>query len=72
MSEMKNRPVLLCKRCGSAYTFSLHTTRPDTDGRLLFKIMDGVAKDHLCADCQRKASWYAQQGRMADWEAGAP
>jgi ribosomal protein L40E len=72
MSEMKNKPVLICKRCGTAYTFSLRTTTPDADGRQLFKLMDGIVKEHLCAGCRAKKSWYAAQGRVADFEAGRP
>lgn len=72
MSIMKNQPVLMCKRCGSAYTFQLKTNMADEAGEQLFKFMDGILKDGLCADCQRKASWYAQQGRMEDYLAGRP
>jgi hypothetical protein len=72
MSQMKNRPVLLCRRCGKAYTFALLTTTPDAAGEQLYKFMDGILKDHLCDDCKRKQTWYAGQGRLADWEAGRP
>lgn len=70
MSVMKNKPVLLCKRCGTAYTFSLSTTSSDAEGNQLFAFMDGIAKDHLCRACQAKKSWYINQNRLADWEAG--
>jgi rubredoxin len=70
MSQMKNQPVLLCKRCGSAYTFSLKTTSADIEGVQLFKFMDEIAKDHLCPRCKAAQTWYASQGRIAEWEAG--
>jgi len=72
MSIMKTKPILMCKRCGAAYTFSLMTNEEDVDGEKLHKFMDGVLKDGLCADCHQKAAWYAQQGRIKDWEAGRP
>ncbi len=72
MSEMNTRPVLICKGCGKIYTFAAHTSKPDAEGEFLNKIMIEVAKDNLCADCTAKKSWYIQQNRVLDWEAGRP
>ena len=71
MSQMKDRPVLFCRRCGAAYTFTLSTTSSDLDGSQLYQFMDGVLKDHLCAACKAKQTWYVGQGRLPEWESGA-
>jgi len=69
---MKNNPLLKCKRCGELYTFSLSTTDADVEGEQLYQFMAGVLEDHLCGECQAQHTWYIQQGRGADWEAGRP
>ena len=71
MSQMKDRPVLFCKRCGRAYTFTLSTTAPDQEAKQLYTFMDDVLKDHLCAACTAAKSWYINQNRLPEWEAGA-
>jgi len=72
MSEMQNSPVLQCKRCNKTYTFALRTMSPDQEGEQLYKFMDEILKDGLCADCTARKSWYIQQNRLADWEKGLP
>ena len=72
MSEMITQPVLKCKRCGNPYTFSLRTMNADQEGTQLFKFMDGILQDGLCADCIARKSWYIQQNRLEDSEKGAP
>jgi len=72
MSKMKTQPVLVCKRCGRPFLVKdLHTYVPDEDGTLLFELMRGL-KDLPCPDCSAKQGWYASQGRIKDWERGAP
>jgi hypothetical protein len=70
MSVMKNQPALVCKRCRRAYTFFLKTAQSDAEGEQLFKFMDGILKDGLCADCKAQESWYIMQGRHEEWKAG--
>jgi ribosomal protein L40E len=69
MAEMQNIPVLICKRCSKAYSFSAHTNN-DQEGTLLFQVMHEMAEEKLCAECTARKSWYIQQNRLADWERG--
>jgi len=70
MSVMKTKPVLICKRCGRAYTFFLKTSIEDVEGKILYQLMDGILKDGYCDQCFAQRNWYSQQGRLSDWEAG--
>ena len=69
---MKTQPVLICKRCGRAYTFNLKTQTSDPEGIQLHKFMKEILEDGICDICFARRAWYAGQGRIADWEAGRP
>ena len=72
MSMMKTSPVLICRRCGRGYTFSLKTTEADPEGKVLHELMQGVMKESLCDVCTAQRTWYIQQNRAHDWDAGRP
>jgi hypothetical protein len=73
MSEMKTQPVFLCRRCGTPVVVNhLSTATSDPEGKLLSELMKGLGKIALCPYHQAQRDWYAQQGRMEDWEAGRP
>jgi len=73
MSKMKTQPILLCKRCGRPVIVKdLHTYVPDEDGRLLHELMLGLKDIQWCPDCVAKRNWYSAQGRIEDWNRGAP
>jgi len=73
MSVMQTQPVFLCRRCKRPLVVThLSTVSPDPDGRLLHDMMSNLHKIALCNNCQKQRTWYAQNDRIEDWEAGRP
>jgi hypothetical protein len=73
MSVMQTQPVFLCRRCKRPLVVAhLSTASPDPDGRLLHDMMSNLHKIALCDHCQKQRTWYAQNDRIEDWEAGRP
>jgi hypothetical protein len=44
----------------------------DPGGALRRKVRQGLMKNPLCEFHQSQRAWYAQQGRLDDWEKGLP
>ena len=73
MSELKTNPVFICKRCGEYYTIAhLSTAFSDVSGEGLHKLAVSLSKMGYCPACMKRRTWYAQQGRLKDFEAGRP
>lgn len=70
---MSTEPVFKCRRCGRPVVVKrLETSHPDPDGKLLFQLMASLHKIALCNFHQNQRNWYAANGRMSEWERGAP
>jgi hypothetical protein len=67
MAELKVKPVFKCKRCGAPFTANMRTTGPDPTGEKLEMILQIVALNGLCKECDAQKAWYFSQGRSEEW-----
>jgi len=68
MTQMATVPVYACRVCGTpVYVTHLSTQGKDEDAEKLKMFMQGLAKIALCPPCQKKRTWYASQGREAEF-----
>jgi len=70
MSKMSTTPVYACRVCGKSVVVSnLHVFKDDPENKLLMSMMKSLQEIALCPYHQEMRNWYAQQGRIAEFEA---
>ncbi len=74
MAVSKISPIVKCKRegCNRYVTIRVSTFQSDEDGELMRLSMKAAMENAYCEFHRRQRAWYAEQGRLEDWEAGRP
>jgi len=73
MAELSTQPVMTCRWCGRPFKVAaLRTIGADPEGTRLMNLLRGIANDPLCPACRNRQAYYAQAGRLADFEASRP
>ena len=66
-------PVLYCRRCGQPLEIREVTLLvKEPGGALRRKVRQALMKEPLCEFHQSQRAFYANQGRLEDWEKGLP
>lgn len=73
MSKLQTQPVVKCSRDGCdnhLIVTNLMTFADDHTGATLAHLLQAVREAALCEFHQKQRAYYAQAGRLEDWERG--
>ena len=74
MAQLSTQPIVKCSRdgCGNYVKVARLVSTDDASGEKLQRMLRAAAETALCPFHRRQRDYYAQMGRIDDWEAGRP